>query len=209
MRLNQMYLNRGYHDAMIMQYKDMLQSQGFNVELEKKIRLDESFFIADLFASNNEETRMYEFKLVGNGQMPNTRQKESIRRFKEISTAINAKPFVVYVNPPEKKDIEIEGLKEGLCTHIKAESDLPLALMELSPKAEVVSVDVERINNVSITSSFIVVTGDATIYLSLQPGDEADALESFPMSFKAEYVPNDGKLSFLKIQEYSVDTSGW
>ena len=100
-------------------------------------------------------------------------------------------------------------MEEGLCAHIKTESKLLLALEELSPKAEVISVDVERINNVSISSSIIVVAGDAMIFLKLQPGDESDALESFPMTFKAEYVPNDDKLSFLKIQEYSVDTSGW
>ena len=209
MRLDEAYLNRSYHDAMVSQYSDLLKSQGFSVELEKKIQYAENSFIADLFAIKNDETRLYEFKLVGNGKMPNTREEGSIRLFKEIAAALNAKPFVVYISPPGKKDITIEGLEEGLYAYIRDEPNLPSGLEGLFSNAEIVSVDVDRINNINISSRLVIVDGDATISLKLQPDDEADSLEQFPMIFKAEYIPTDNKLSFLKIQEYFIDASNW
>ena len=211
--LNKIYLNRGYYDATIMQYKDMLQSQGFNVELEKTIQLfDGNRFNADLYASKDGEKRLYEFKLVGNGQLLNSKQRESVKRFKEIAAAVDAKPFMIYVNPPKDKDIEIEGLETGLYKYMITEPDLPPALSKISPDAKIVSVHLERINNVNISTRFVTVDGDATIYVkfpSAADADEADGNESFLMSFKAVFVASDNKLSFMNISDYHIDTSDW
>lgn len=37
MKLNKKYLNKCYHDAMILQYKDDLEREGFKTEIEKKL----------------------------------------------------------------------------------------------------------------------------------------------------------------------------
>jgi len=74
MRLNETYLNLGYHNAMILQYKDTLQSEGFKVELDKRVPFAKDFFYVDLFASKGEENCLYEFKVIKNGHMQNKKQ---------------------------------------------------------------------------------------------------------------------------------------
>jgi hypothetical protein len=194
---------------MIMQYRDMLQSQGFVVELDKEIQFGDSSFNADIFASKEREKRLYEFKLVGNGQMPGSRQRESIRKFKEIAAAVDAKPFLVYVNPPVNKNIEIEGLEDGLNLYMLSEPSLPDVLEKLSPTAKIASVQLEKVNNVNISPHYVKVDGNATIYVTLPSIIDADANEGFPMQFKAVFVAKDNELSFMKVEEYSIDTSDW
>ena len=212
MKLNEMYMNKGYYDAMILQYKDELQSQGFKVKLGKSIPFEGNPFCADLYASKKGEKRLYEFKLIGNGKIPNIRQRESIKRFNEIASAIDAKPFVIYVNPPEKIDIKIEGLENGLYAYMvkQAKEDLlPPTLKKISPKAEIVSVHVEKKNNVNISSQYVKVDGEATINVKFPYVHETYRSQAFPMNFKAVFIVNNNELLFKEIEEYSIDTSNW
>ena len=209
MRLNEMYLSKSYHNAMILQYKDILQSEGFKVELDKKIPNAKNMFYADLFATKGEDARLYEFKVIQNDNSKNKKHEKTIRQIKEIAATLNAKPIVVYVNPPEKKEIKIEGLEDGLYTYIISEPQLPSEIERISSNAEIVSIKVLNINNINISPHIILVDGEAIINIKLHPINDLDEVESFPMIFKAELVPNNGELSLLKIQEYFIDTSSW
>ena len=90
---------------------------------------------------------------------------------------------------------------------MKTELNLPPDLAKLSPDAKIVSIDVDSVNYINITSRFVKVDGDATIYVMFPSAVDSDTNEGFPMHFKAIFVADDNKLSFMKIQEYSIDTS--
>ena len=48
MKLDKRYLNKCYHDAMIMQYKDTLREDGFEVLTEERFTINNNTFEADL-----------------------------------------------------------------------------------------------------------------------------------------------------------------
>ena len=209
MELNEIYLNKSYLDAMILQYKDMLIKQGFTVKLDKKIKLGNLLFVADLYASKDEEIRLYEFKLIGNGRMPGSMHRQSIKEFKEFAAAVNAKPFVVYVNPAINKNIEVEGQEESLTSYMKSEAKLPLAIEMISPDSKITSLQLEKVGAVYVNSKIVSVDGTATLFVTLPIENGDNINECFPMQFKAVLEAKDDKLSFSKIENYIIDTSDW
>jgi len=209
MELNEIYLNKSYHDAMVLQYKDSLNTQGFTVELDKKIQYGDLLFDADLYASKEGEARLYEFKLIGNGRMPGSKQRQSITRFKEIAASVNAKPFVVYVNPVIRKDIEVEGLEESLLIYMKSQPGLPFAIEMISPDAMISSLQLEKVGAVHVNSQIVIVDGTATLFVTFPTESDGEVNEGFPMHFKAVLTVKDDKLLFSKIETYSVDISDW
>ena len=204
MQLEKENLIKCYHDAMILQYQNMLLANGFGVERGKVLKVDFLSHVVDLYASKDNEIRLYDFKIIGD----NGYRKDQIFILKKIAASIGAKPFIIYVNPPTEKSIEIEGLGIALCTYIETEG-VPSNISRLSAHTIIEDIEIDDLTYMYVSSDSIEVEGEALIFAHLQYSSdlyektEADA--SFPMSFKAKL---DFDLS-IKDLEYSIDTSSW
>lgn len=208
MKLNRKYLNKCYHDAMILQYKDELRKEGFITESEREFSFEGKRFEVDLYAKKGEEKRIYEFKLIGKKEY----QKGQITKFKELAKIINAKPFVVYVNPPIEKEISFDDLV-GIINDYFINEEIPSQLDELSTHTSIDCVEVDEILSLVIEKLLITVTGLATINVNLQYGSNHDCdcgdgdecNDSFPLAFT---IKLDHEYNIENI-EYEIDTSEW
>ncbi len=201
MKLETRYMNQAFHDAMITQYANQLRSDGYTVEPGKCFDTGTSRFQFDLYAEKNGDTRVYEFKVIGN------KQEQNIQRFQEYSRAIGAVPIVVYVNPPKSKNIEIDNLGEIILSYICGEGTPP-ELDSLSSHSEIEDIQIDELNEVTISAESMTAAGDAVVYVNLNHGsrsDEACMTENFPMTFTAK-LNSDLSIEHL---EYAIDTSSW
>ena len=181
MKLEQKYLDICYKNAMIMQYTEKLQQQGFSVVVEKQSP-------ADLYAEKEDEKRIYEFKYYGNKRY----DRGAISRIKKYADSIDAKLFMVYISRYKEKDIIFDNLDIKL-TSFMANDELPSKLNSLSTHTVICEVNIDSINYINITDS-IKVSGNATISVELQFGSNADcrnddgviSTDSFPMIFDIE-----------------------
>jgi hypothetical protein len=206
MRLSRDNLVMAYHNAMIMQYANELEGNGFVVTQEH----GNGSHSYDLYAEKGSDKRIYEFKLVGK----NPYVKGQLSRFKEYAASINATPYVVHVNPPMEKSIEMGTLGEVLTAYF-IHSDIPGELDSLSTHTSIEAVDVNIIHSVDITKEGITASGEAVISVRLQYGSDADCKRndgaedsaSFPMSFTVKMSSNfefdEGDI------EYHIDTSSF
>lgn len=200
MKIEKQYLQKAYRDAAIMQYVNALRSDGYSVEQEKRLDMGTSFFYPDVYAEKKEEKRVYEFKLIGNIQ----EKTENIERFREYAGKIGAIPSVVYINPPEDKNIEIDDLSDKIYSYITS-GETPDDLAILSPCTTVDDVCVDEVSDISISPEHITATGDAIVYVELDYDDDVKMTENFPMTFT---VKMDRELT-IEDFKYAIDTSSW
>ncbi|OEF98276.1 hypothetical protein [Desulfuribacillus alkaliarsenatis] len=208
MKLDKIYLNKCYHDAMILQYKQELKNEGFLTESEKIFDFNGKRFKVDLYAVKDGEKRIYEFRIVGKGRF----QKGIITKFKEFAESTNAKPYVVYVKPPIEKQIIFEELDQIISGYF-IEEGIPSELDVLSTHTTIDYIEVNEILSVAIEKSLITVSGEAIVYVNLQYGsdrdceygDGAEYSDSFPLTFTVE-LDCDHNIKTIK---YEVDTSNW
>ena len=199
-------LNQCYYNAMIMHYRNELIEKGFSVYLEHSFHGKQ----VDLFAQNDSEKRVYDFKLIGNS----AHTTGVITKFKLFVESHGAKPYVIYVNPPEDKQIQFDDLDTLLTDYFLHEA-LSSKLDVLSTYARIDSVQVDDLTSVKITDCVITLDGHATIFVDMQDGLKSDIRQGscdsyadrFPMSFcvKLGYDEN----YFIENIEYDIDTSGW
>ncbi|WGX75470.1 hypothetical protein QJS64_16015 [Paraclostridium bifermentans] len=83
MKLDRKHLEKCYYDAMMLQYKDMLIREGFDVELETQLKYEDSYIEVDLFAKKGIEKRIYEFKYMGNKNK--SKSTKYIKEYKKIA----------------------------------------------------------------------------------------------------------------------------
>lgn len=206
MKLDKNRLAKCYYNAMLEQYTENLIEAGFTVRSEYKY----GTFVFDLYAENNVEKKVYEFKLIG---VKSQRHQRQIVEFKDMAKEINANPYIVYIKLPVEKEIIFDGLSEIINNYF-LESEIPSSIDELSTHSSIDIVEVAEILSMEIDNSFINVTGLATIYVNLQYGsnfdlknDNGDTTSAdFPLQFKAVLSIEDLTISDM---EYDIDTSSW
>ena len=185
MKLQESYLKQAYFEAMVTQYTETLRTEGFDVEREKSLNVGASSYRVDLYARKENETRFYEFKLVGGEPA----QDKDIQRFKEVAQECGATPFVVYVNVPLEKNIEIDNLDNIILNYFQGNS-IPDDLDALSTHTEIDEVQIDELNDIKVTSESITVTGEAIVYVNLVYGSGSDEpvtmSDNFSMTFTIE-----------------------
>ena len=207
MKLDRNLLNRCYHDTVITQYKEELENNGFTVYMEHLFSNE----LVDLYAEKDNEKRVYEFKMVGS---PNEK-KQQITKFKDFVVSHGATPYVVYVNPPDEKQIQFDGLDELIMDYFNT-TEFPSELDTLSTHTAITSVYVSDLTSVDVSDGTINIDGFATISVELQYGSTSDftrgdslsSTDRFPMSFSVKLRHYDGEYVIENI-EYAIDTSSW
>ena len=195
-----------YIDAMIMQYKRDLEKKGFIVSLGYKIH----DLHIDVYAEKDSEKRAYNFKLVGKENYV----KWNIVDFKETAEVHGITAYAVYVNPPDKKQIDFDDLSKLLTDHF-IDGETPTELDELSTQVRVDKVELDELTGIDIANEVITIDGYASICVELyydsghamKHTDGVDYTDRFPMSFCARLGYNDAY--FIKSIDYEIDTSNW
>ncbi len=204
MKLEENYLRIACRDAMIMQYTEVLSSDGYSVKREENLVAGSSNFTADLYAVKNDEKRIYEFKVIGSQSC----QERNVLNLKEFADLYGAIPFIIYVNPPVTKNIEIDDLDVKIRSEITGDG-IPEELDCLSTHTDIDDVQIDELTNIKISNGSITVDGEAIISVNLIYGSESDEQVStpadFPMSFTIEL---DFELSITDYQ-YEIDTSSF
>jgi hypothetical protein len=207
MKLSSNYLNKSYYVATMLQYNDELKREGFQTETKKKFLFDGEAFVADLYAQNDDEKRIYDFQLSGRKDSGN----ERTALLNALCETIGAKPIVIYVKPPVEKQIIFDEL-EPIINEYFLTGDLPAELSDLSDDTAVNAVKVDDILTASFEHSVISLSGCATVYATLQYGCEGSAdgecrvcCESFPLSFDI-WLDCDFNCKSL---EYEIDLSAF
>ncbi len=213
MKLNSNYLNKSYYVATMLQYNDELKKDGFKTETKKTFILNDEAFVADLYAENEEEKRVYDFQLTGRKEA----QSERTARLNLLCASIDAKPFVVYVKPPIEKQIVFDEL-ETIINDYFLTDDLPPEFSDLSEETCINAVKIDEILTVSFEKSLVCLSGCATIFITLRHKSEKDSengessengdgglvcCEHFPLSFD---IGLDCDYN-CKTLEYEIDMS--
>lgn len=211
MKLEERYLVKCYYNAMVCQYMDMLENEGFNVELKKKYKYGDRFIEVDLFAKKYKEKRMYKFKYIGNHLKYKGTQ--DIREFKKFAKEIKARSFIVYVNIPHEKQIEYDDLEEKIINYFIS-NGIPNELDILSTHTSIDSIDIDEINSIRVKSNgYIELEGNGIVYVDLQYGSDYDnrngdglgIQDSFPIEYKIKF---NSEQEILDI-DCKIDTSSF
>ena len=205
MELDRNRLIHCYYNTVLEQYKSDLEKSGFHVELEYK-SMD---YVFDLYAENDNEKKVYEFRIVGVKE----RRNRYVAEFKKSAEKINAKPNMVYVKPPVEKEIIFDELN-AILTNYFINSETPDGLDELSTHTNVDMVEVDEILSIELEGDKIILSGLATIYVYLQYGSAHDTKlgdgdsksANFPLNFEVTLNKKDYSVCTM---EYDIDTSSW
>jgi len=206
LKLNSNYLCKSYYVATMLQYNDELKREGFKTEAKKKFLFGGDTFVADLYAENDKEKRIYDFQLAGKKES----HSERTAVLNSICENFGAKPIVVYVKTPVEKQILFDEL-ETIINDYFLSGELPSELAELPGETAINAVKVEEIFTASFEQSLITLSGCSTVYVTMQyesedGGKEDDGriyCESFPLTFT---IGLDSDYN-CKTLEYEIDLS--
>ena len=160
-------------------------------------------------AQRDEEVIVIEVKA---GKLSAKRKKEIASLSNYIKKQGNYKFFVVFVNPPQEKRLEIDNFEELLFDNFQ--ESLPDNLSTLSSNTEFRAFEYIILNEITVHDKQISVKGDGLVNVGLQYGkDSEDGLiidDGYPFSFHVflKYT-KENKLEISKINYIEVDTSSF
>ena len=162
----------------------------------------------DFVAIKDNDMIIYEIK---SGKMTQE-QKDRLCSIKEYveNHNKNAKFNMIFLNPPQSKEIEFEKLQEIICHHLWGR-DTPAELDILSTHTEIKGVSGIEIDHLEIKDDVMNIQGNGIVEVSLQAGSSKEAREDdswydcFPFEF--EITLNDNFL--IEEANYKFDTDSY
>ena len=103
MKLGMDEIREGIYQAALNRTMRQLRLEGFTVEPE--CLFERARIRVDLFAHNNNEKRIYEFKF-GRNRI----QRNQLVRLQEFAKDIGARLYVIYLEMPQSKEISFDGI---------------------------------------------------------------------------------------------------
>ena len=148
-----------------------LIKQGFKVETNHLIANDNIDTFFDIYAEKGDDKRVYELK-IGKNKI----QKKQFVLLQEQAKKIGAKLFVVYLELPQSKNIQFEGIEKLIFEDLI--SNFPSELDELSTHTTIDEVYDVDIDSIIISNDVIKMEGSGTISIDLQFGSKTDLLNN-------------------------------
>lgn len=203
MKLGMSEIKEGIYQAALNKTMRQLQLAGFIVEPDFVFYRGE--IRVDLFAHNQVEKRIYEFKFSRNRI-----QRTQLARLQELAKDIGARLYVIYLETPQSKEIVFDGIENILCDDIS--EDPPQEICELCTHFYISEVEDVDITSITISDEIVNLSGNANLLVELQFGSHSDrkngdALEEtleFEFTFKLKL--DVAKRSILH-SYYKFDTS--
>lgn len=193
--------NRYLEEAMIQDLIKKYQEEGYSLVQYSPF---ECGVMPDLIFEKNGGKLVIEVVVRGSNIQEQTYKIMQVH--KAVQSVQNVQFKTVFVNPPKRNEIFIDGLEGTLLSELRRE--IPNELNSLDTYLQVDEVDDVQVDDVHISSNSIRVTGSFVVTVNMQYGSNGDELEdkdSFPGTFRAEM---DGALKPKKVQ-IQIDTSSW
>lgn len=195
------HIEKAYIESLEIEYRH----RGYNVYKNKEF---ESGVITDLAVEKEGRWTVFEIK-TGKYKAEKKKQSEKLKEY--INRNVGRMEFkLVFLNPPEYKEIQFDGLKEIILSDM-IDNELPNELDELSTHTRIENITDIEISEINIEDPNIHIVGKANIEVSLQYGSDSDSdedgsdeiFECFPLKFdihlKMDYSMDES--------EYEIDTS--
>lgn len=165
MKLGMDEIREGIYQAALSRTMRQLRLEGFTVEPE--YLFERARIRVDLFAHNNNEKRIYEFKF-GRNRI----QRNQLVRLQEFAKDIGARLYVIYLEMPQSKEISFDGIEEILFNNLS--QDPPQELSELATHFYIKEVENVDISNIDLTNELVHLSGSARLIVELQFGSHSD-----------------------------------
>ena len=165
MKLGINEIREGIHEAAILKIERQLNREGFDVK--RNYSIEDSNIEVDLFAYNNVEKRIYEFK-IGHNKIQN-KQFQLLQRY---SRDIGAKLFIIYLEVPHSKRIAFNGIEDIIFGHMTEFP--PVELLELATHVNITDIANIDINAMDVDDEIIHIRGSGSIFVDTQFGSPSD-----------------------------------
>jgi hypothetical protein len=190
------YLER----AALQQHADILKSQGWSVETEAPV----AGFRVDLVARRGGQTRYYEFKLAGGAREGGLAAR--LAQLQSIARREGAAFRLVFVRPPRRMTIEIEGIETALLNALV--DDVPSEVQDIAGHTLVDDVSGVDLTLIEIHGTLAHVGGSAALGVTLQTGGgEHVGTEEFPFEFEA--TVDLAAMVVTEVHVTSMDLTSW
>lgn len=198
-------IRQGIHSAAIDKITQQLKKEGYNVIKDFHYNHTNSNGIRfDLWAEKGDDKRIYEFK-IGKNRI----YKNQFERLQAYAKELKAKLFIIYLEVPKSKEIEVDGLDSIILSDLI--DNTPSELESLATCVRIDEVENLDITSICITNSYVKLVGTGTILVLAQFGSDRDLNRddgfeqelSFDFYFKMTYdILNDKVIDSY----YKIDT---
>ena len=197
-------IEAGIYQVALNKTMYQLEREGFRVEPDYSF--ENVPFKVDLFAQNEHEKRIYEFKF-GRNRI----QRNQFARLQLLARSIGAKLYVIYLEIPQTKTIEFCGIEEIICNNLK--QNTPKELYEISTNLlirEIRNVDISTIN---VDDELVELEGNASLVVEIWVDsknaypDQNSLVEAVEFEFVFRLKLNVARQTIVR-QYYKFDT-GW
>lgn len=158
-------IREGIYQAALNRTMRQLRLEGFAVETERLF--ERAHIRVDLFAQNNYEKRIYEFKF-GRNRI----QRNQLARLQEFAKSIGAKLFVIYLEMPQSKEIVFDGIENIIYGHLSEYP--PQEICELATHFYIKDVDNVEISSIEVANEVVKLAGSGCLIVDLQFGSHYD-----------------------------------
>lgn len=165
MKLGMDEIREGIYQAALNRTMRQLRLEGFTVEPE--CLFERAHIRVDLFAQNNDEKRIYEFKF-GRNRI----QRNQLARLQDFAKSIGARLYVIYLEMPQSKDILFDGIERILWNDLS--QDPPQEICELATHFYIKEVENVDISHIDLTNELVHLSGNASLLVELQFGSHSD-----------------------------------
>ena len=185
-------IQEALYEVALNKLKKTLIKDGFHVEVDKVIYLDNHVYNIDLFAVKGEERRIHELK-IGKNKI----QKGQFQLLKNVANYLNASLFVTYLETPRSKEIEYCNIENIICSYLL--DNIPDEISELATHIYIDEVDSVDIDSIKIEDNKEEIEGTGILYVLLQYGSGGDlkngygdkSTDSFEFNFRIELVDKE------------------
>jgi len=178
MKLGINEIREGIHESAILKTERQLKREGFIVQRDYII--ENSNFEVDLFAYNDIEKRLYEFK-IGHNKIQN----KQFQLLQNHSRNIGAKLFIVYLEVPQSKRIMFNGIEDIIFGHLNEYP--PVELLELATHVHISDITNIDINAIDVDNEIINMRGSGCMLVDTQFGSKSDLLKDDGLEEQLEF----------------------
>ena len=158
-------IREGIYQAAINKTIRQLEKEGFEVYTQHFFEM--GHIEVDLYAYNQIEKRIYEFKLG-----KNKIQRNQFVRLQEFAKSIGAKLFVIYLEMPQSKEIVFDGIENIIYGHLSEYP--PQEICELATHFYIKDVDNVEISSIEVANEVVKLVGSGCLIVDLQFGSHYD-----------------------------------
>ncbi len=204
MKLGMNEIREGICEAAILKTMRQLEREGFNVEREYRYNEGERI-VFDLFAYNEFEKRIYEFK-IGRNRI----RRDQFEFLQQCAKIVQAKLYVIYLEVPRSKSIFFENIDAIV---LKDLSEIPpQELQELATHYSIEDVGDIDIEKIAMSDEIVELRGSGKLFLSLQFGSRYDLKTGDGYEEDAEFefffkLKLDVARKFILDRYYKIDTA--